>query len=347
MLLPGAPPWKRPGQPATRADRETGAGTRFTVLLPISSYALLMACVALWLHSFPFDFHQIGLRGTDWLSNLLRGGFVGMALCGLLMWSWRLLPASQRFRGPVPGLGAPGTVKIGVWMSGGFAEELWRVTCLAGLVNAGYSYETSLLVCAVAFALPSFVQGMKRSLLDGVEGIILGALFLWQQSFWAPLAADLMLQAVLWGVGRYWEDLHSDKTSRRVQFNCPVCGTGISFLQVKMRGTFRCPSCQGRLSVSDDYQARMRWLGLAVSTFFLGCGIGVFAGVTSGNVDFWMGLICALGAARSALTMIQVNFPPTLQYGDEDFIGLNLGDRRAPESSPPGRSEQRTDDHAK
>jgi hypothetical protein len=320
------------------ANEERAAVARIAVFLPLSFYVLLVCCVFLWLHGSPLNSQQIGLRTSGWISSILRGGFVGMAWTGLWLRLWPLLPALQGFRREVPGLGGTRVGQIGVWMCGGFADELWRVACIAALLNAGHSPEFSLATCAAAFASAFSVQGMRRSLLAGIDGVIFGGLFLSRQSLLAPFAAHLTAQAVwLWGVGRYLEEQQFGRVSKNAQPNCPLCGAHVSPFQIK-REVFTCPSCHKPLSVSEGYRAAMRWLGLGIGTLLVGFWF-IFAGQGLAGFGVWVGMaFFTFGASTSALILIQALFPPRLQYGDPNFIGLSLGDQHPPSSSPPENS---------
>lgn len=316
-------------------DEERAAATRLGVFLSLTSYGLLLCCVLAWLLYSPLSLDQAGLRtGEGWNSDVLRGGFIGMAWAGFWLFVWLVLPAPQRFRREVPGLGASFVKQVAVWLAGAFAEELWRVVCIAALLGAGYSPSSSAIGCALAYAVAFSTRGTKRFLLAALEGAIFGGLFLWHGYFVAPFTAHLVVQAVyLWGLGHPRMDLAPGKTTKRTGINCPACGALLSRLQVKIKEGFTCPSCGVRLSVSEGYRTTIRWVVLAAYIGSIGYAIHLFSQEIVEDVGIWLVILAAFGVAISAQIVIQGIFPPTLECGDPHFIALDLGNHHPTDST--------------
>lgn len=322
--------------PGVPAKSEQDVPVRLRALLWLAFYATLVCCVILWMQLSTFSLHQIALRADGW-SSLLRGGYVGMAWAGIWLWMWLVLSSPQKPRREVPGLGASTQIQILVWAVGAFSEELWRVVTITALVSAGYSPTFSVIVSSLAFAVGFLEFGLERSALAGLEGAIFAILYLWQGSFLAPFTAHLVVQAVyLWGLGQFSLAARDIRPSRRRRIRCPACGVQLNRLQIRIGEAFSCPRCRERLSVSDEYRARMRWaaIGSYIALFF--CSIALFYEQMPEGLALWLVWPVALGAGTSGFFLYQLVFPPTLQLGDPNFVTLNLQGPQPPGSDDIG-----------
>jgi Type II CAAX prenyl endopeptidase Rce1-like len=306
---------------------------RNEALLLLSSYGFLSCFALWWLHIWNIGADELGFGKTSFLSSGFHGAFVGMAWLGIWFMA-RLLPTSHQLsQREVPGLGGSWVQKIGVSLGGAFAEELWRVTCLAVLSDAGQSVESSLIFCAVAFALGFSLRGLRRSILAGIEGVVLGGLFVWLHSFWAPFAAHLAIQVtMLFAVGRYAEEQLPGHATKCTFPLCPACAAHLNRGQIEMRGVFRCPSCREKISVSAGYRNARRFLGGAAYLFLLFFSEFTFMGRIPGVAGVFGSIFFAYGATTTALIVIEALFPVKLERGDTEFTCLDLGERRVPPS---------------
>ena len=322
-----------PGLPLRlTTEEEQASAVRLGVLLPLTSYCLLFSCMMVWLSLTHYDLYQAGFREGNSISGTLRGGYVGMAWAGIWLWMWLVLSAPQRLRREVPGLGAPFTKQVFVWLAGAFSEELWRVVCIAALMTSGYSAAFSITITSAMFAIAFLPGGLERSVLAALEGVIFGLLFVWQRSFLAPFTAHLAVQAVyLWGVGQF--SLRRQGKSWRPGIRCPLCGTQLSRLQVKMTEAFRCPSCREQISVSEGYRTAMRLAAIFAYVSLYVATLALFYKQIPERVTLWLAWPVSWGVGTSGLLLYQRVFPPKLQYGEPHFLTLNLEDRRPPNSS--------------
>ena len=322
-----------PALPSGVDDREKPTAGRLGVILPLVFYGALLCCVALWGQFSTVTWREMGFHKSGWPSSVLRGGYVGLSWAGIWLWSWMVLSAPHRLRREVPGLAAPFDKQLVVWLAGAFAEELWRVMIITGLLDAGYSATFAVVITSLAFGIAFLSGGPERSALACIEGVIFGVLFLWQRSFFAPFTAHLVVQAVyLWGIGQFSEEQRVNHFWWKRVIRCPVCKTRLTRFQIKLTEAFRCPSCHERLSVSDEYRNTMRWAGIFAYMFFFVCSLALFYEQIPESLAFWLVWPIAWGSGTSALLLYQRLFPPQVQYGDPHFVSLNLDARRPPTS---------------
>ncbi len=178
-----------PGTGEERAET-----SRFILVLLLISYGIVLGSVLWWMRLHSITLEQVGLRTDRWVSALLRGGYLGIAWAGLLPYFLRLYPETKRSPIVIPGLGGPYSYRIGTLLAGSIVEELWRAFCVSSLVVAGYSSWFAIAISSLAFALAFLLWGTKTSMVAAVGGGLFASLFLWQQSFAAPLSAHLAFQ---------------------------------------------------------------------------------------------------------------------------------------------------------
>jgi hypothetical protein len=316
---------------ATEAEKATTA--RLAAILSLFTYGSLVSCTLLWEQFSPVGLRQAGFHAYNWQSSVLRGGYGGMSWAGASIWLLAVGFAAGRLRREVPGLGAPLKIQMEVWLLGAFAEESWRVIAITAFLSTRYSPILSVVAVALAFATAFLGDGLERAALAWLEGVVYGALFLWQGSFLAPFAAHLMVQAVyLWGVGQFSADKRSRKTWQIPGTKCPVCGASLSLLQVELAEVFQCPACGEPLSLSDGYQNTMRFAGGTALFSLSFCSIAFFYGQIPFNLALWFIYPVTWGAMTSGASLYKRVFtrlfPPQLQRGTPNFITLDLEGRR-------------------
>jgi membrane protease YdiL (CAAX protease family) len=325
-------------------DEEKTAWTRLDVILPMVFYCALLLCVTLWTQFSSLNLSQLGFRTGGWASAILRGGYVGLSWAGVWLWTWFVLSAPQRLHRVVPGLAAPFVLQTVVWVVGAFSEEIWRVVGITALLHDRYSPIFSVITSSLVFAVAFLPDGLERSALAWLEGVIFGVLFLWERSFLAPFAAHLAVQAVyLWGVGQLSSEQRPGKSRWTRVIRCPVCGVQLRRLQVKISEDFECPSCHKRLSTSEEYRTAMRWAAALSYMLLFVCSLALLYDQIEeqdGGIAIWLVCPIAWGAGTSLLFLYQRVFPPSLQYGETHFLTLNLDEKR------PSKSDD-TDDTAR
>jgi hypothetical protein len=318
-----------PVLPLSATDEEGRAtAIRLGVNVPLAFYGLLLCSAIVWLRLSQATSSHVGFQVNGWGLEALKGGYFGLAWAGIWLWLWLVLSNPDRLRREVPGYGAHFAKQIIVCLVGAFSEEMWRVVCIAALLASGYSTGFSVTAAALAFAIAFLGNGLERSLLAALEGAIFGMLFVWQQSFFAPLAAHLAVQAVyLWGVGQFSEEERRKPWVRGIR--CPVCKAQLTRFQITIREPFDCPSCHEQISVSDGYRSAMRWVGLTAYLILGAATMVLLEKMVSETLCVLLVWPVAFGIGTSGLLLYQRVFPPQLQYGSPTFITLNLEHHRS------------------
>ena len=132
-------PKKRPPVPnlaagaVTETEKQTTA--RLGALISIFIYGSLMCATILWQLLFSTDLDKARFFANSWLRSALIGGYLGLSWAGISIWFLALGAATGRMRREIPGLMAPLRVQIVVWLGGASAEETWRVTAIAALLD--------------------------------------------------------------------------------------------------------------------------------------------------------------------------------------------------------------------
>ncbi len=325
---------KLPALPLSATSEEGKAtATRLGVNVPMTLYVTLLCCLVLWLWLAPGLLPLVGFRSEGLLSAASKGAYFGLSWAGIWLWLWLVLSNPQRLRRAVPGYGARFRKQIAIWLVGALSEELWRVLCIAALLAHGYSAAFSVTATALAFGLASLGNGLEGSILAVLEGAILGMLFVWQRSFFAPFAAHLAVQAVyLWAVGQFSPEEQQKSWIRCIR--CPICKPQLSRFQIKIREAFDCPACHEQISVSDGYRRAMRWAGLSAYQILYVSTTVLLEKEISDTLYILLVWPVAFGVGTSGLLLYQRLFPPQLQYGSPTFITLNL-ERHRPDANEP------------
>jgi predicted RNA-binding Zn-ribbon protein involved in translation (DUF1610 family) len=163
---------------------------------------------------------------------------------------------------------------------------------------------------------------------EGVVGAALGALFLWNGSLLVPFAAHTVLQAqVLLVAVAAAPDSIPGALSRRPFATCPACGARLSLQHVNHRihEAFLCPKCGTRLTTSDHWRGFFRWGLLIVYIFVFFVSWEIFPELLKGSNYLVSTIVYGLSTIGLSSILVLV-FRPKLEFGDPDFVSLNLGD---------------------
>lgn len=314
-------------------DKKT-ATARLGALVSLFVYGSLICGTLLYQLLFPLSLDNVGLPSNSRVWTTLVGGYLGTSWAGVSIWFLALGAATGRMRREIPGLMAPLSLQIPVWLMEALAEETWRAAAILGLVAAHNSPLFSVVAVAVAFGSAYLRLGLQRAAVAALEGMFFGFLFLWQGSLLAPFAAHLAVHAVyLWGVGES-QDRESRKTWQMPGTKCHVCQGNVKLLQVKMSDVFECPSCKASLSVSDGYQNVMRFAAAFSFGSLIILTIALLKDWVPNNLVFWLTYPVSYGVATSGIFLYRRLFtrlfPPRLQPGTPNIITLNLKVRHKP-----------------
>ncbi|MDE3179566.1 MAG: CPBP family intramembrane metalloprotease [Acidobacteriota bacterium] len=212
-----------------------------------------------------------------------------------------------------------------------FAEELWRAVCLKTLVSSGNSTAQALVVISIVYGLTFLIWSPTVAVSECALGLVLGAMFFWSGSLLVPFAAHATLKGFLLLVAVADSPEVSADGARRKQFvGCPCCRKSLEFRQVNFNPNeaFRCPFCNARITISDGRRWVARW-GFTFVMFALMAGFwSMLPGdPTANGGQFILLLLLTVCAGVGLWNLVDMVFPPRLEYGDPDFVGLNLGDR--------------------
>jgi hypothetical protein len=332
-------PKKLPPAPNLAAgDEDKKAATALLgALVWLFAYGSLICGTLLYQLLFPLSLDRVGLPSNSRVWTTLIGGYLGASWAGVSIWFLALGAATGRMRREIPGLMAPLSLQIPVWLIEALAEETWRAAAIVGLLAAHNSPLFSIAAVAVAFGSAYLRLGLQRAAVGTLEGMFFGFLFLWQGSLLAPFTAHLAVHAVyLWGVGQF-QDRESRKTWQMPGTKCPACQRNLKLLQVRMSDVFECPSCQASLSVSDGYQNVMRFTAAFSFCSLIILTILLLKDWVPSSLVFWLTYPVSYGVATSGIFLYRRLFtrlfPPRLQPGTPNIITLNLKGPHKPNTS--------------
>lgn len=143
---------------------------------------------------------QIGLNLVFWRRNLLIGCGMGILWSGLqyvvrcLVLSDSNKMNSRFFQGGAASLWAL------IFLSGAFAEELWRSLCLVTLRDTGHATGFVVLITAVVFAVAHAWEGPFKALGRFPFGVVAALAFVWTGSLLTTYAFHLIpdLVTIFW-----------------------------------------------------------------------------------------------------------------------------------------------------
>ena len=264
--------------------------------------------------------------------GVLLGIVMGLVLTGLLLILKSLFPQAKKFSLLVmAGVESPPLVRISALLLAVFAEELWRAVCLNSVLADGIPGPQALIAVSIAYSLTYMPWGAAAAISEGIMGAALGGLFLWSHSFLVPFTAHLILQVqVLLYVVAAAPETQPGVMNQKAFTKCPGCGARLSLRQVNLNveDAFFCPNCRSRLTSSDKRRGFVRWGLTIVTTLTLFLSWELFPELMRGT-NYWIVLAVLPCAGIGLRAIVQLVFPPVLEFGDPNFVGLNLKDRDA------------------
>ncbi len=331
--------------PSLATESEKAAWANVGTLVALFTYGILLFGILAWQTFLSAGLGKSFLFTSKWVSSGLVGVYLGTSWAGVSIWLLALGGSTGRMRREVPGVMASLRIQVAVWLLGAIAEESWRVIAISALLNDGFSPAATTAVVSIAFGIAYLGFGPERSAVAALDSVFFGFLFLWRGAFLAPFIAHLAVQAVyLWGIGPLAFSRQARKTWQISGTKCPVCGSALELLQIKLSDVFDCPSCKEPLSVSDSYQNTMRFVGGFVLLLVIFCSyilLRIWLSLNEG-VCALLSYIVTLGIETSGLLLYRKTFtrlfPPRLQPGTPYFITMNLGSHSA---SLPSNGEEK------
>jgi hypothetical protein len=295
----------------------------------LGSVAIHLAVLAAVIFLPGFHHHYSPAARIPWpVARQIVAGFIfGLAIGGVMPLIRQILPKEKRFRMQT-------LIALGgsVWfLSGALAttvliQEYWRVICLRSLIADGHSNEFALVAVSLAYGIAFAYSGLSGGITETFVGAVFAAIYLWSGSFVLVVVARLALQfqyaAILWASAPSFApgDGFGYGSVRR---NCPNCG-GPVYLNVRPE-PLRCSNCRAVLSPRDSRASLFRWGGIFIQWALTGALFFALIPLLGRHEEtFWVAFLSALPAFFSVMLVLQVVFPPKLQLGLPDFVGLNL-----------------------
>jgi hypothetical protein len=286
------------------------------------------------------------LSPSRWKLGVFLGIISGLVLTGLLQILRGIFPEARRFSLLVmAGIASPPLVRVSALLIVAFTEELWRAVCLNSATAAGVPGPQALLATSIGYCLAYATWGTPTAFSEGLVGAALGGLFVWSHSFLVPFTAHVILQGqVLLYALAAAPDAEPSALNRRPFTKCPACGAGLNLRQVNLNfnEAFFCPNCHTRLTSSDRRRGFFRWGIAVVTTAILFTSWEFFPDIMRGN-NYWISLAVIPLSGIGLLSILQVVFPLQLEFGDPDFVGLNLKDQGAVRSEQEKAKEPERD----
>jgi len=310
----------------TKAELITASRTWALALLLV--YTVVLCCVFAWFFLQNLAARDLWIQASSWRANSLRGLYLGLAIGGLPIYLNRFFSGSKRF--PliiVAGAHSPACLQIATVLTLVVAEETWRALTLYALLRDGYSSQTAMALSAFVYAISYIAYGDRPVAGKAFMGAAFGSLILWQGSLLLVLCARLIFEsqwvwfAVLAASNATPEDIRGVRSSR-----CPACGERISVTKLRSEG-FVCPFCGESLSVSDTRVSLASWAWLLAYVPLILATLALFPTLQS-DAGLLGAIFLACGFGAASLALLQSMFPPELQCGEPNFIGLNLANRK-------------------
>lgn len=289
-------------------------------------YGLLLASTAAWAWLRPLPISHVLSSVTPLFIQLLQGIYLGLAIAGILPFLNLLLTEKKRF--PVITFAAAGSsvyLRVGVVLTLVLAEEAWRAVVLRSLMSDRYSGPAALAITSAVYAAAYSIFGIRSAQGKAITGAVFGAVYLSQRSFLTVCMTHLAFESEwLWLVTSAAPNATPPDVAKARCPKCPACGFRIDRSNLRTDG-FRCPSCGDKLSVADSRASFIRWASVLGGMPLLLGTLALFPTLQS----FWV--ICAImcGVELSLLILLQSAFPPKLQWGEPNFVGLCLTDHAA------------------
>lgn len=315
-----------------RAPRKLASTARQECQYVLSYSGLVVAGVVLWARSHAVTPREMGLVTDSWFVQVLVGAMAGMASLSWLLLARRLFRVGRPLHLVLPAFHSPRALMVVLWVSAALAEELWRALCLVAILSAGYGASFALIAVSVVSVISLSSRQLEVLMLGGINSAVYGALFLWQRSLMAPVAAHLAVDQAILTLFTLANDLG---VQERAGTQCPFCGSKMSASAVDMWNPFPCPTCRELVQVSRLYRfvARLPML------------VGIFGAVLMFTITGFtesVFRVCLAYAIWFGASMVfagmALNFvPPKLKPGTPTFPSLNLFETGHPPSK--NRSE--------
>lgn len=319
---------------SAETKQELIEGARSWAIYGLLAFFIVLAGVVLWTQIQRSNALETILNPSHWERRIFHGIILGLALLGMLLILRRHFPEAKKFGFLVmAGIASPPLVRASALLIVIFTEELWRAVCLKALMGDGVSGPQALVATSIAYGLTYLAWGTPVAISEGIVGAAFGALFLWSGSFFVPFAAHITVrgQALLYAIAAA-PDAEPGDIHRRPFAKCPACGAILSSRQVNLNinEAFFCPFCHARVTISDRRRWFLRWGFVFVSIALLLASWDIFPGAVRGSsIQYWLSLALTFCMGIGLWSILQVFFPPKLECGDPDFVGLNLGDQGA------------------
>jgi membrane protease YdiL (CAAX protease family) len=292
-------------------------------------YPLVLALVIAWARIHMRDASASILNADYWGRSVIQGLLLGFALFALLP-IVRLLSGNRlRFRFPfVVNAGSALWIRACISVAIVASEELWRAVCIRATTSIGLTTVEAVVLTSLVYGLAYVPWGARAAISATYLGVAYALLFVRSGSIVVPFTAHLLMQGItLYYITMAGPTADSGWVEPRHYTKCPACNAELGLRQVNLNfnEAFACPPCHARITVSDRRRGILRWgITLLFVAFF---ALAVYV-VRPDAPDlavacFMLALFSGLGASVFLSTVI----PPRLEYGDPDFVSLNLTGR--------------------
>jgi len=318
------------------SKQKIGEGARSWAFYAVLVYLTALGATVVWLKAQQFiNAPSLAVR---FARDLTLGVLLGLTITGIIPVFLALQPKPRKFSLPVlAGIGSSPAVRAFALLLVVCTEELWRAACLSSVISGGASRPQALLVVSVAYSLAYLAVGTGPALSEGVVGAALGAVYLRSGSILVPIAAHLILRTQLLLAVLAAAPNAGPTEMRRSSFTkCPSCSNPLNLRQVTfdVNESFFCPFCHARLTSSDSRRRFVRWGSVFLIMPILFWCSALFPDFMSG-ANYWTVLAATPVFGAGLFSMLHLLFPPKLEFGDADFLRLNLGDQVGREDTEP------------
>lgn len=287
-------------------------------------YGLVLACTLAWVWLQGRSISQVWSPMGSLPTDVFQGLYLGLAVAGSLPFLNLLLHETKRFPIAIFAGACPNRLlRITTVLVLVLAEETWRTTTLRSLLRDGYSGPLALVITSSIYALAYLVFGRRTGVGKAITGAIFGGIYLWKFSFVVVSLTHLVFEIEwLWIVSSAAPSATPRNLGKARGSKCPVCQVQVSRSNFR-RGTFPCPSCGQKLSIADSRVSVIRW-GWTLANIPLLLGTFVLFPNLQSDTGLWIVILLVFGVEWSLLILLQSAFPPKLQWGEPNFIGLGL-----------------------
>lgn len=306
--------------------QQLAAASRSWSFLFLLMYALVLVCTLTWLWLQGTSTHQVWSPTRSMTEQVLRGLYLGLAVAGLLPFLNLFLRDTKRFSFIVfAGASSSRWLRTALVLTLVLAEETWRVVALHALSSDGYSGPTALVISSGIYAVAYLVFGGRPAQGKAISGAVLTGVYLWTLSFTALFCTHLVFEAEgLWLAASTAPSARPGSLARARGSRCPVCKAQVGRSDFRTP-VFPCPSCGEKLSIADNRISLVRWGWILTNIPLLLGSFALFPNLQS-DKGFWIVLLLVFGVELSLLLLLQSAFPPKLQWGQPNFMGLHLTD---------------------